>query len=105
MFQPTEAEHGRKIIVRWRILAERRLDHLIELYQSGRWKIYHEEAEFLRMVQEARAALKVWQALAPPDPVQDKSVEIAIAQDEGEPQKTDADLTNGVPAQGDLRKS
>ena len=105
MFQPTEAEHGRKIIVRWRILAERRLDHLIELYQSGRWKIYHEEAEFLRMVQEARAALKVWQALAPPDPVLDKRVEISIAQDDGTPQKTDAGLANGVSAQSDLRKS
>lgn len=105
MFQPAEAEHGRKIIVRWRILAERRLDYLIELYQSGRWKIYHEEAEFLRMVQEARAALKVWQALAPPDPSQDRSIEIAIAQSEDAPPKAAADLANGIPAQGDLRKS
>ena len=105
MFQRAEAEHGRKIIVRWRILAERRLDHLIELYQSGRWKIYHEEAEFLRMVQEARAALKVWQALAPPDPAQDRGVEIDIAQDEGAPPKAAAGLANGVSAQSDLRKS
>ncbi|RTL49709.1 MAG: TIGR03809 family protein [Bradyrhizobiaceae bacterium] len=75
---------GRSVVARWRILAQQRLDHLIELYESGRWKLYHKEAEFLAMVQEARAALKVWEQLAPPDPAVDKPVEVALAQDEAQ---------------------
>ena len=104
MTNPSDADRGRSLIVRWRILASRRLDHLVELYQSGRWKLYHEEAEFLRMVQEARAALRTWEALAPPDPVQDKTVEIAIAQTaDDEPGAVVS--TDGVAAEHDLRKS
>ena len=104
MTNPSDADRGRSLIVRWRILASRRLDHLVELYQSGRWKLYHEEAEFLRMVQEARAALQTWEALAPPDPVQDKTVEIAIAQTaDDEPGAVVS--TDGVAAEHDLRKS
>jgi uncharacterized repeat protein (TIGR03809 family) len=80
MTNPVDTERGRSLIARWRILAQRRLDHLVELYQSGRWKLYHEEKEFLEMVQEARAVLKTWEALAPPDPVHDKTAEVAIAQ-------------------------
>lgn len=72
--------YGRSLVVRWRILAQKRLDHLIELYQTGRWKLYHAESDFLEMVQEARAALKVWEELAPPDPALDKPVEVSIEQ-------------------------
>jgi uncharacterized repeat protein (TIGR03809 family) len=83
MSQPVSkgVEAGRSLVARWRILAQRRLDHLIELYQSGRWKLYHNESDFLAMVQEARAVLKVWQKLAPPDPLLDKTAEVSIAQD------------------------
>lgn len=74
------ADQGRSVVVRWRMLAERRLNHLIELYESGRWRLYHGEAEFLDLVKEARAALKAWETLAPPDAVRDKPVEIAVVQ-------------------------
>lgn len=74
------ADQGRSVVARWRMLAERRLNHLIELYESGRWKLYHSEAEFLDLVKEARAALKAWEMLAPPDAVRDKPVEVAVAQ-------------------------
>jgi uncharacterized repeat protein (TIGR03809 family) len=104
MTNPSDADRGRSLIVRWRILASRRLDHLIDLYQSGRWKLYHEEAEFLQMVQEARAALRTWEALAPPDPVQDKTIEIAIAQNADDEPGAVAS-TDGVAAEHDLRKS
>jgi uncharacterized repeat protein (TIGR03809 family) len=73
-------EQGRSVVARWRILAERRLAHLVELYESGRWKVYYKEPDFLKAVQEARTALKMWEQLAPADPVQDKPVEVAIAQ-------------------------
>ncbi len=104
MTNPSDADRGRSLIARWRILASRRLDHLVDLYQSGRWKLYHDEAEFLQMVQEARAALKTWETLAPPDPVQDKTAEIAIAQIVDD--KPGAVVsTDGVAAEHDLRKS
>ena len=105
MFQPADAERGRKLIARWRILAERRLEHLIDLYQSGRWKLYHKESDFLQMVQEARGALKAWDALAPPNPIQDKQIEVAIAQTEIDLPDVGAASTNGVAAEDDLRKS
>ena len=108
MTNPSDADRGRSLIARWRILASRRLDHLVDLYQSGRWKLYHDEAEFLQMVQEARAALKTWEktweTLAPPDPVQDKTAEIVIAQNaDDEPGAVVS--TDGVAAEHDLRKS
>jgi uncharacterized repeat protein (TIGR03809 family) len=100
---------GRNIVVRWRMLAERRLDHLIELYQTGRWKRYHGEVEFLEMVQEARSALKVWQQLAPPDPINDKPVEVSLDQVfiglEDVPPRSFAVLADSVGADHDLGKS
>ena len=41
------AEQGRSVVVRWRLLAERRLNYLINLYETGRWKLYYAEPEFL----------------------------------------------------------
>lgn len=103
------AEQGRSVVVRWRLLAERRLNYLISLYETGRWKVYYQEPEFLKVVQEARAALKTWEQLAPLDPVQDKPVEVAIAQDENATilPSPFADLpsTNSVQAKDDLRKA
>ncbi|MBI3698902.1 MAG: TIGR03809 family protein [Afipia sp.] len=103
MIGVSEAERGRDLVARWRILAQRRLDHLVELYQSGRWKLYHDESEFLVMVQDARAALAAWEALAPPDPAKDKIAEVAAVQMADRlPGNSSAD---GVAAQHDLRKS
>jgi uncharacterized repeat protein (TIGR03809 family) len=103
------AGQGRSVVTRWRMLAERRLNYLIELYESGRWKIYHSEPEFLVIVQEARAALKTWELLAPPDPVLDKPVEVAVAQDENRAILTSPFVNlasaNGVGAKDNLRKS
>lgn len=104
-----DAEHGRSVVVRWRLLAERRLNYLISLYETGRWKVYYREPEFLKVVQEARAALKTWEQLAPPDPIQDKPVEVAIAQVENAaiPPSPFTQLrsANGIDAKHDLRKA
>jgi uncharacterized repeat protein (TIGR03809 family) len=103
------AERGRNVVTRWRMLAERRLNHLVELYETGRWKVYYEEPEFLKIIQEARVALKTWEQLAPPDPVHDKPVEVAIAQVANAviPASPFADLSSahGVQAKDDLRKA
>jgi uncharacterized repeat protein (TIGR03809 family) len=44
-------------------LAERRLAYLAELYDSGRWRRYHGDADFLLMVRDARAAVESWRRL------------------------------------------
>lgn len=103
-----KAESGHCVVARWRLLAERRLNHLIELYESGRWKIYHDEAEFLAMVQETRAALKTWEMLAPPDAVKDKPAEVAVVKSEERVVLASPFVglpsANGVIAKNDLRK-
>jgi uncharacterized repeat protein (TIGR03809 family) len=103
------ADHGRSVVARWRMLAERRLNYLIELYETGRWKVYYKEPEFLNVIQEARLALATWEQLAPSDPVQDKPVEVAIAQVENAsipPSPfTQMASTHGIEAKDDLRKA
>ena len=103
------AEQGRSVVTRWRMLAERRLNYLIELYENGRWKIHYSEPEFLKVIQEARAALKTWEQLAPPDPVRDKPVEVAMEQAASSaiPASPFISLssTHGVKAKDDLRKA
>jgi uncharacterized repeat protein (TIGR03809 family) len=81
-FSQTRLAAGRSLVTRWRILAQRRLDYLVGLDESGRWKLYYSEGNFLEIVQEARANLTTWHKLAPPDAVLDKPVEVAIAQEE-----------------------
>ena len=105
MTKPVDTDKGRSVIVRWRILASRRLDHLVELYQSGRWKLYYKEPDFLKLIQEARAALQTWEALAPPDPVLDKVVEVEIAQAADDEIDGSAASANDISTESDLRKS
>jgi len=103
---------GRDVVARWRILAQQRLDHLTELYESGRWKLYHTESDFLVMVHEARGALKAWQDLAPPDAARDQPIAIAIAQtsEEDVPGRlsrpgAEPGLLDRIQPQYDFRKS
>ncbi len=79
MTKLSAADSGRSVVVRWRMLAERRLKYLIELYESGRWKLYYNEPEFLKIVREAHAALKAWETLAPPEDARDRPVEVEAA--------------------------
>ena len=50
----------------WRGLAERRHEHFIELYRSGRWKLYYTEERFLAAMNDALLAVDMWTKLAPP---------------------------------------
>lgn len=105
--QKSASRNGRSLVARWRVLARQRLDHLIELYESGRWKLYYKEQDFLALVQEARAALKVWEQLAPPDPVLDKPVEVALVQDAlpaNAATRLPGVLLSGIAAEHDPRK-
>jgi len=54
---------GREIVSRWCNLAEQRLDYLTELFETGRWRRFHSEREFLENIQEAKAAVEIWRKL------------------------------------------
>ncbi len=64
MAQRSDVERGRAIVERWCALAERRLDYLIELQDSGRWRRFHSEPDFQDNLREARAAVESWRTLA-----------------------------------------
>ena len=54
---------GREIVARWCNLAERRLEYLTELFETGRWRRFHSELQFLQNIQEAKAAVETWREL------------------------------------------
>ena len=63
MTQTADVERGGDVVARWCNLAEQRLEHLTELFESGRWRRYHNEIAFLQNIQEAKAAVETWRAL------------------------------------------
>src|ERR1700743_1674051 len=63
MTQRPDVARGREIIARWCSLAERRLEYLTNLYETGRWRRYHSEQAFLENIQEAKAAVQSWRDL------------------------------------------
>jgi uncharacterized repeat protein (TIGR03809 family) len=58
-----DVARSRDIVARWCALAERRLEHLTELFESGRWRRYHTELAFLENIQEAKSAVEIWRDL------------------------------------------
>src|SRR5579872_2814551 len=64
MTHRTDVAHGRDLLARWCTLAEQRLQHLTELFESGRWRRYYSEVAFLQNIQEARTAVETWRALS-----------------------------------------
>jgi len=63
MAQRADVARGREIVERWCVLAEQRLEHLTELFESGRWRRYHSEISFLENIQEAKKAVETWRGL------------------------------------------
>jgi uncharacterized repeat protein (TIGR03809 family) len=55
---------SRELAARWCALAEQRLEHLSEMFETGRWRRYHSELAFLENIQEAKRAVQTWRALA-----------------------------------------
>jgi len=53
-------------IPRWRKLAEQRLEHITELFVSGRWQRYFSEPDFLNIVRETKDAVAMWRRLDAP---------------------------------------
>jgi uncharacterized repeat protein (TIGR03809 family) len=73
MAQRADVARGREIIERWRVLAEQRLEHLTELFETGRWRRYHNERSFLENIQEAKTAVETWRKLASREALPDNS--------------------------------
>jgi uncharacterized repeat protein (TIGR03809 family) len=54
-----------EVALKWRALAERRRAHFIELYDSGRWKLYFTEEQFIARMREAVRGSERWAEIAP----------------------------------------
>ena len=63
MTSQLDVAKGREIVARWANLAERRLEYLTELFETGRWRRFHSEAAFLDNIREARIAVETWRDL------------------------------------------
>jgi uncharacterized repeat protein (TIGR03809 family) len=63
MTHRADVARGRDTVARWCALAEQRLEHLTELFESGRWRRYHSELAFLQNIHEARASVEIWRDL------------------------------------------
>lgn len=60
------AARSTDVLGRWRELAEQRLEHLTELFESGRWRRYYDELAFLENIREAKVAVETWRSLSTP---------------------------------------
>jgi uncharacterized repeat protein (TIGR03809 family) len=63
MTDRTDVARSRDIVARWCGLAEQRLDYLTELFETGRWRRYHSERDFLENIREAKSAVETWRGL------------------------------------------
>jgi hypothetical protein len=55
-----------KAVERWKGLSERRRNHLLELYRSGRWRHYYASEEALaRELREVARGIADWRGLLP----------------------------------------
>jgi uncharacterized repeat protein (TIGR03809 family) len=70
---------GRDIAARWCALAEQRLQHLSEMFETGRWRRYHSEIAFLENIQEAKRAVQTWRALATGQDVAEAAASVSPA--------------------------
>ncbi len=64
MAQRADVTRAQEILDRWCALAEQRLEHLTELFETGRWRRYHSELSLLENIQEATNAVETWRSLA-----------------------------------------
>ena len=67
---------GHLLAARWHTLAEQRLEHLTELFESGRWRRYYSERAFLENIQEAKTAVRTWRNLAREPAETNRAIEI-----------------------------
>lgn len=62
----TEEAHPRsrdEIARGWQVLAERRRNHLLELYRTGRWRRYYSEDQLMAEMRDAGREIRGWSAI------------------------------------------
>jgi uncharacterized repeat protein (TIGR03809 family) len=97
-----DAARGRDLVARWCAFAERRLDYLTELFETGRWRRYHTEQAFLENIREAKAAVEIWRKLSTLEASRDNSaVDFAWL---GRSKATRAMQPNGEILRDDVRR-
>ena len=64
MTHQLDVARGRDVVARWCALAEQRLEYLTELFETGRWRRFHSELDFLENIQEAKTAVETWRDLS-----------------------------------------
>jgi uncharacterized repeat protein (TIGR03809 family) len=69
-----DASRGSDILARGCLLAERRLQYLTELFESGRWRRFHSEPVFLENMREAKTAVQIWRNLMAQETSRDTAV-------------------------------
>jgi hypothetical protein len=84
MTQILDVALRRDLCARWCTLAEQRLQHLTDLFESGRWRRYYGERAFLENIKEAKKAVEAWRALSG-RPVARKDDAPALARQERRP--------------------
>jgi uncharacterized repeat protein (TIGR03809 family) len=57
-----------------RELAERRRAHLVELYDTGRWKHYYTQEQLLACMREAIGMIETWERLSRPPSEQSRAL-------------------------------
>ena len=73
--------HFNQIAAKWRDLADKRRQYLIELYSSCRWKHYYKsEAEVMLRVKAAMMQAEAWAVLIPREEPEDVKAPAAAAQ-------------------------
>jgi uncharacterized repeat protein (TIGR03809 family) len=93
MTHRVDVARSRDVVARWCALAEQRLEHLTELFETGRWRRFHGERAFLENIQEAKTAVELWRGLATPETILAHSAFISW------PARVRAELTRGdIPA-------
>ena len=60
-----DALRYQRALERWRVLAEQRLEHMTVLYESGRWRRYFSEEQFIGVIRETRTAVEAWRRIVP----------------------------------------
>jgi uncharacterized repeat protein (TIGR03809 family) len=113
MTQRPDVARGREIIARWCSLAERRLEYLTNLYETGRWRRYHSERAFLENIQEAKAAVQSWRNLLTSEATRDNlKIDVswlgrgrAVLEHYAPPRRVDPVLSEAAPVSPEISRS
>jgi uncharacterized repeat protein (TIGR03809 family) len=52
---------------RWHALAERRRQHFADLHETGRWKKYYREHDFLTQMRATASMVDAWEKVSRPN--------------------------------------